>query len=109
MRVAGLVVAEGLAEMSAAAVAGASTWDLDRIGREVLARHGAVSPFLGYAYPPFPGVICSSRNDAVVHGIPSKDDVLAEGDLLSIDFGAIVTGWHGDAAVTVAVGTGSAE
>lgn len=109
MRAAGLVVAEGLSEMSAAAKAGASTWDLDRIGRDVLARRGAVSSFLGYGYPPFPGVICSSRNSVVVHGIPSKDDVLAEGDLLSIDFGAIVAGWHGDAAVTVAVGSAPEE
>ena len=109
MRAAGLVVAEGLAEMSAAAVAGTSTWELDRIGRDVIARHGAVSNFLGYGYPPFPGVICSSRNSAVVHGIPSRDDVLADGDLLSIDFGAILAGWHGDAAVTVSVGSGSEE
>jgi methionyl aminopeptidase len=104
MRTAGLVVAEGLAAMGAAALAGASTADLDRIGREVLARNGATSSFLGYGYPPFPGVICSSVNEVVVHGIPSDDVVLADGDLISIDYGAIVDGWHGDAAVTVAVG-----
>jgi methionyl aminopeptidase len=104
MRAAGLVVAEGLEAMSRAAVAGTSTWELDQIGREVIDRHGATSSFLGYAYPPFPGVICSSRNDVVVHGIPSKDDVLRDGDLISIDYGAILAGWHGDAAVTVAVG-----
>jgi methionyl aminopeptidase len=109
MRVAGLVVAEGLAAMSAAAIPGASTWDLDQIGREVIASHGATSSFLGYSYPPFPGVICSSRNSVVVHGIPSKTDVLADGDLISIDYGAIVDGWHGDAAVTVAVGDVAAE
>jgi methionyl aminopeptidase len=109
MRAAGLVVAEGLAAMSAAAVPGASTWDLDRVGRDVIARHGAKSSFLGYAVPPFPGVICSSRNNAVVHGIPSKDDVLADGDLVSIDYGAILDGWHGDAAVTVGVGEVGAE
>lgn len=109
MRAAGLVVAEGLAAMSQAAVAGVSTWELDRIGREVIARNGATSSFLGYAFPPFPGVICSSRNDAVVHGIPSKTDVLADGDLISIDYGAIVAGWHADAAVTVEVGAVSDE
>lgn len=109
MRAAGQVVAQGLAEMSAAAVPGASTADLDRIGRDVIARGGAVSSFLGYAFPPFPGVICSSRNEAVVHGIPSTSDVIADGDLVSIDYGAIVDGWHGDAAVTVAVGDTSAE
>ena len=104
MRAAGLVVAEGLAEMAKAAVPGATTWDLDQIGRDVIARHGAESSFLGYAYPPFPAVICSSRNDAVVHGIPSRSEALAAGDLISIDYGAIVDGWHGDAAVTVEVG-----
>lgn len=109
MRAAGLVVAEGLAEMSAAAVAGTSTYELDRIGREVIARHKAKSSFLGYAYPPFPGVICSSRNNSVVHGIPSKDEVLADGDLISIDYGAILDGWHGDAAVTVAVGNAAPD
>jgi methionyl aminopeptidase len=104
MRSAGLVVAEGLAAMSEAAVAGATTADLDRIGREVLARHGATSSFLRYGYPPFPGVICSSVNEVVVHGIPSEDVVLADGDLISIDYGAIVGGWHGDAALTAEVG-----
>jgi methionyl aminopeptidase len=109
MRAAGLVVAEGLAEMRAAAIPGASTYDLDQVGREVLRRNRATSSFLGYGYPGFPGVICSSRNAAVVHGIPSKTDVLAEGDLISIDYGAIVDGWHGDAAITVAVGSAPAE
>jgi methionyl aminopeptidase len=109
MRTAGRVVAEGLAAMAAAAKPGASTWDLDQIGREVIARHGAESSFLGYAYPPFPAVICSSKNETVVHGIPSKSDLLSEGDLISIDYGAIVDGWHGDAAVTVAVGEASNE
>ncbi|HST49616.1 type I methionyl aminopeptidase [Jatrophihabitans sp.] len=105
MRAAGLVVAAGLAAMAEAAKPGVSTYELDQIAREVLAEAGAVSSFLGYAGPPpFPGVICSSRNARVVHGIPSPDDVLADGDLLSLDFGAIVDGWHGDAAVTLAVG-----
>ena len=64
--------------------------------------------FLGYGYPPFPGTICASVNDAVVHGIPG-DRVLEEGDAISIDCGAIVDGWHGDAAITVAVGEVRAE
>ncbi|MGX7681081.1 type I methionyl aminopeptidase [Jatrophihabitans sp. DSM 45814] len=109
MRTAGLVVAEGLAAMTAAAKAGVSTWDLDQVGREIISRHGATSSFLGYAYPPFPAVICSSRNEAIVHGIPRKSDVLEDGDLISIDYGAIVDGWHGDAAVTVIVGEASSE
>jgi methionyl aminopeptidase len=106
MRVAGLVVAKGLAEMSAAAQPGASTADLDEIGRGVLRDAGAVGSFLGYHG--YPAVICASVNERVVHGIPSATEVLREGDLISIDFGAIVDGWHGDAAVTVAVGAVSA-
>ena len=110
MRRAGLVVAAGLAAMTEAARPGVSTYDLDQIARRVLAEAGAVSSFLGYSGPPpFPGVICSSRNANVVHGIPSPDDVLVAGDLISLDFGAIVDGWHGDAAVTVAVGEVSAD
>jgi len=108
MRVAGLVVAEGLAEMSAAVAPGVSTADLDAIGREVLARHGAVSSFLHY-HGTFPAVICASVNDEIVHGIPKPSRVLREGDVVSIDYGAIVDGWHGDAAVTVACGEVSEE
>ena len=105
MRRAGLVVAAGLAAMTEAAQPGVSTYELDQVARRVLAEAGAVSSFLGYAGPPpFPAVICSSRNANVVHGIPSRHDVLADGDLVSLDFGAIVAGWHADAAVTVAVG-----
>jgi methionyl aminopeptidase len=106
MREAGLVVAEGLARMSAAAVPGATTADLDAIGRRVLAEAGATSSFLGYHG--FPAVICASVNERIVHGIPSARETLRDGDLISIDFGAIVDGWHGDAAVTVAVGAVSA-
>jgi methionyl aminopeptidase len=110
MRSAGLVVAEGLAAMAVAAVAGATTYDLDQIGRGVLDAHGATSNFLGFhgsLY--FPGVICASVNDEIVHGIPDRDRVLADGDLISIDFGAILDGWNGDAAVTVEVGTVTGE
>ncbi len=102
MRAAGLVVARGLAQMGAAAVAGVSTADLDEIGRSVLRDAGATSSFLNYHG--YPAVICASVNDRVVHGIPSPTDVLRDGDLISIDFGAIVEGWHGDAAITVAIG-----
>jgi methionyl aminopeptidase len=110
MRRAGLVVAEGLGRMAEAARPGVSTLQLDRIARDVLESAGASSSFLGYAGPPpFPAVICSSRNATIVHGIPSGQDVLADGDLISLDFGAIVDGWHGDAAITVAVGEVPAE
>ena len=104
MREAGLVVAEGLAAMRAAVAPGVSTAELDAIARDVLARAGATSSFLNYGFPPFPAVICASANAEIVHGIPSPDTVLREGDLISLDFGAIADGWHGDAAITVAVG-----
>ncbi|PIF03249.1 MAG: type I methionyl aminopeptidase, partial [Propionibacterium sp.] len=112
MRRAGLVVAEAHKVLSEAAVPGATTGDLDRLGREVLAKNGATSSFLNYGadwgYPPFPGVACISVNDEIVHGIPGQR-VLEEGDIVSIDFGAIVDGWHGDAAVTCFVGKPSEE
>jgi methionyl aminopeptidase len=108
MRKAGLVVAEALERMTEAVRPGVTTGDLDRIAREVLAAHGATSSFLGYGDPGFPAVICSSVGAAVVHGIPNER-ALEEGELCSIDFGAIIDGWHGDAAVTVPVGECSPE
>ena len=106
MRRAGLVVIRGLAEMGAAAVPGATTADLDAVGRAVLASAGARSSFLNYGaglgYPPYPGVVCLSVNEVVVHGVPGPR-VLEAGDIVSIDFGAIVEGWHADAARTVVV------
>lgn len=106
MRQAGLVVATALTAISEAAAPGVSTGQLDEIARDVLADNGATSSFLGYkahGAVPYPGVICASVNDEVVHGIPGAR-VLREGDLLSVDFGAIVDGWNGDAAVTIEVG-----
>ncbi|MDT4919207.1 MAG: methionyl aminopeptidase [Pseudonocardiales bacterium] len=102
MRAAGLVVARALDAMRAAAAPGVSTADLDGIARDVLSEAGARSSFLGYHG--YPAVICASVNDRVVHGIPSSGEKLAEGDLISIDFGAIVDGWHGDSAISVAIG-----
>ena len=87
---------------------GVTTADLDRIGREVIERRGAQSNFLGYGSPPFRGVICASPNDVIVHGVPGPR-VLHEGDIVSIDCGAIVEGWHGDAAFTMGVGSIDAE
>ncbi|GAA1915387.1 type I methionyl aminopeptidase [Streptomyces sodiiphilus] len=106
MRAAGLVVAEMHRACAAAAVPGATTKDLDDIAAKVLADHGAKPNFLGYGG--FPGNICTSVNDVVVHGIPDRDTVLKSGDIISIDAGAIVDGWHGDAALTVFVGEGHA-
>ena len=109
MRKAGKVVAEMHARIREAIRPGVSTLDLDRIGREVIDRNGARSNFLNYGHPPFPAVICASPNDVIVHGIPRADDVLEEGDIVSIDCGAIVQGYHGDAAFTAPVGEISAE
>ena len=105
MRRAGRVVAEMHHEIRRAIRPGVTTGALDRIAREVLANRGATSNFLGYGSPGFPGVICASPNSMVVHGIPSDDVVLHEGDIVSIDCGAVVDGWHGDAAFTAPVGT----
>jgi methionyl aminopeptidase len=104
MRKAGRVVAEMHECIRAAVRPGVTTAALDVVGRDVLARRGARSNFLGYGHPPFPGVICASPNDVIVHGIPGPR-VLHEGDIISIDCGAIIEGWHGDAAFTMGVGT----
>jgi methionyl aminopeptidase len=101
MRRAGLVVADALSRMRDAVTPGVSTADLDALAREVLRDAGAASSFLGYHG--YPAVICASVNDRVVHGIPSAGERLQAGDLISIDFGAIVEGWHGDAAISVPV------
>ncbi|MCL2735106.1 MAG: type I methionyl aminopeptidase [Propionibacteriaceae bacterium] len=107
MRKAGLVVARALDEITRTARAGMTTREVDAIAVEVLARAGAASSFLGYepgyGVPPYPAVTCLSVNEVVVHGIPS-DRVLADGDLLCVDFGAIVGGYHGDAARSIAIG-----
>jgi methionyl aminopeptidase len=111
MRQAGLVVARALHAITEAAKPGVSTLELDSIARDVLADNKATSSFLGYkahGAVPYPGVICASVNDEVVHGIPGSRK-LRDGDLLSVDFGAIVDGWNGDAAVSVLVGSVAPE
>ena len=100
MRRAGRVVAEMHEVCARAARPGTTTGQLDRVARDVLARRGARSNFLGYHG--FPGVICASPNEVVVHGIPG-DRVLEAGDIVSIDCGAVIDGWHADAAITVPV------
>jgi len=107
MRRAGKVVAEMHEECIRAAKAGATTMDVDRVARDVIERRGARSNFLGYHG--FPAVVCTSPNDVIVHGIPSDSVVLHDGDILSIDCGAIIEGWHADAAVTVPIGEIDAE
>lgn len=93
-------------EIRRAAQPGVTTGDLDRVARAVLDRRNATSNFLGYHG--FPAVICASVNDEVIHGIPGHR-VLHDGDVLSVDCGAIIDGWHGDAAFTMGVGTISAD
>ena len=106
MRRAGAVVAEMHEACTRAAVPGATTADLDRAAHEVLDRRHARSNFLGYHG--FPAVACISPNEVIVHGIPGSR-VLEEGDIVSIDCGAIIEGWHADAAITVPVGEIDAE
>ena len=84
------------------AAAGVSTWDLDFWAEEFARQHGATPAFKGYHG--FPGSLCVSLNEQVVHGIPSKKVILAEGDIVSIDFGVLYKGFYGDAAVTLAIG-----
>ena len=103
MRAAGLVVADALGKVTAAVRAGVSTAELDELAEQTIRDAGAVPSFQGYHG--FPATICASVNDQIVHGIPSHEQVLADGDLISVDCGAILDGWHGDSAVTVAVGT----
>ncbi|MBA2325284.1 MAG: type I methionyl aminopeptidase [Actinobacteria bacterium] len=102
MRRAGTVVAEMHEVCIRAAKPGATTADVDQAARDVLDRRGAQSNFLNYHG--FPAVVCTSPNHVIVHGIPSDDVKLEDGDILSIDCGAIIEGWHADAAVTVPVG-----
>jgi methionyl aminopeptidase len=102
MREAGLVVANTLTRLRAAVAPGVSTAELDAIAEDSIRSAGAIPSFQGYHG--YPASICSSVNDQVVHAIPSSRQVLREGDLISIDCGAELDGWHGDAAITVGVG-----
>lgn len=107
------MVADALAAVRDAVRPGVMTAELDRVADDLIRSRGATPSFLGYGEPPFPATICTSVNDAVVHGIPGAQ-VLAEGDVVSIDCGAITVddsgqGWHGDAAITVTVGDVSDE
>ena len=110
MAAAGAVVARALARTREAARPGVRLLDLDQVAREVLREAGASSPFLGYqpsfAHRPYPGVVCLSVNDAVLHGIPDSYE-LREGDLLSVDCGATLDGWTGDAAISFGIGRAS--
>jgi len=112
MAAAGAIVARALSAVHAAAQVDVRLDALDQVARQVLHDAGASSPFLGY-HPsfggsPFPGVVCLSVNDAVLHGLPTKYR-LRDGDLLSVDCGATLDGWTGDAAISFCVGATSAD
>jgi methionyl aminopeptidase len=104
---AGQAVASALRATADAVAPGVTTADLDAVARDRIAAAGAVPSFLGYYG--FPATICTSVNDEIVHGIPSASRVLREGDVISIDCGASVDGWHADAALTVGVPVISGE
>ena len=103
MRAAGSLVARTLAAVVEAAKAGVSTAELDALAEQTIRDGGAVPSFLGYHG--YPASICASVNEQIVHGIPAATQVLADGDLISVDCGAILDGWHGDAAVTIPIGS----
>jgi methionyl aminopeptidase len=107
MRKAGRVVAEIHEATKAVIRPGVTTADIDRVARGVLEKRGAGSNFLNYHG--FPAVVCTSPNSMIVHGIPSESVVLDEGDIISVDCGAIIEGYHGDAAYTMGVGDVSKE
>ena len=107
MRRAGLVVGRTLRILREAVKPGISTADLDEIAAREIHGAGAIPSFLNYHG--YPATICTSPNEVIVHGIPRPDAILGDGDIISIDCGAIVDGWHGDAAITVGVGEISPE
>ncbi|MFM7139310.1 MAG: type I methionyl aminopeptidase, partial [Actinomycetes bacterium] len=102
MRKAGRVVAICLDEIRNQIKPGMTTMDLDKIALKIMEKENAKPSFLGYHG--YPAVICVSVNEEVVHGIPREDKIIQDGDLVSVDCGAIVEGWHGDAAITICVG-----
>lgn len=112
LREVNLVVSEVLDHVEEACKAGTTTWELNEIANKVMKKNGATSAFLGYkpgGAPPYPAVICTSINEVVVHGIPRKDQVLKEGDIIGIDFGCFKNGFCGDSARTVGIGRISSE
>lgn len=106
MRAAGALVARTLGAVTEAARPGVSTGELDELAEETIRAGGGVPSFLGYHG--YPASICASVNEQIVHGIPSRERVLSDGDLVSVDCGAILDGWHGDSAVTIPIGAVSA-
>src|SRR5512142_261752 len=109
MRQAGRINAEILATVKSMIQPGVSTADLNAAAEAVLKKHGCYSPFKNYGQPPYPASICTSVNEELVHGIPSKKRILREGDIISVDSGTVLDGFVADSAITVAVGELSPE
>lgn len=109
MREANLLVSDILDVLERYCIPGTSTAELNEIAKEELRKRNGRSAFLGYAIPPYPAVLCTSVNEVVVHGIPRRDEILKEGDIIGIDFGAFKGGFCGDSARTVMVGRVSEE
>jgi methionyl aminopeptidase len=111
MREAGLVASAILDQVCDAAKPGVSTWELDDIARRGIAKHKVTSAFLHYSpgKPPYPAVLCTSRNEVIVHGIPRTSDVLMNGDIIGIDFGIFKQGFCADTARTLMIGDVSPE
>ncbi len=107
MRLAGKIAGGALMAAKAAIAPGVSTWELDKVIEDYIRSHGAIPSFKGYGG--FPGSACISVNNVVIHGIPSKQILLQEGDIVSVDVGAYIDGFHGDTAKTFAVGKVSDE
>ena len=105
IRESGRIVAEVLEQLGAMVAPGISTLELDAAAEAIIRRQGGVPSFKGYGDPPFPGSICASIDEEVVHGIPKASRILREGQIISIDVGAYLNGFHADAARTFAVGT----
>ena len=102
MREAGRILGTVLNDLEKEVKPGVSTWHIDKIGEEMIRSYNCIPSFLGYGG--FPGSICVSVNEQVVHGIPSKKTILKEGDIVSLDAGVIYKGYHSDAARTYGVG-----
>jgi methionyl aminopeptidase len=109
MRQAGRINAEILATVRSMIQPGVSTADLNAAAEEVLRKHGCYSPFKNYGQPPYPASICTSVNEELVHGIPSRKRILREGDIISVDSGTVYEGFVADSAMTFAVGEISPE
>lgn len=109
MKASGEILKEVFRECRKFIKPGVTTHDVDKLAYDIIRSHDAIPSFLNYGEPPFPGSICASVNEEVVHGIPSTRRVLKDGDILSVDVGAILHGYHSDACRTFYVGEVSPE